>query len=57
MINLLTFFKNHFDTSKLSDDKIRLFAEVNIAKLANDGSGLYSGLLTDTSNAYNDFLV
>jgi len=55
MINLLTFFKNHFDTSKLSDDKIRLFAEVNIVRLTNDTSGLYSDLLTDTSNAYNDF--
>src|SRR4051794_30945274 len=43
MQNLQVFFINHFDTDRLSDDRIRKFSEDHIQRLA--GAPAYSALL------------
>jgi len=56
MMNLETFFKNHFDTKEISDDNMRKFAEVHLQRLAaNNTGGEFTTLLTDTTNAYTNY--
>jgi hypothetical protein len=39
MMNMETFFKNHFNTSKISDDNIRKFTEIHLQRTsANNDS-------------------
>ena len=53
MIDLNKIFKNHFNTDKISDDKIRKFAEVHLERLAaNNGTAQFTAMITATTNAY-----
>lgn len=56
MINLTTLFKNHFDSDKIGDDKLKVFSEDHIQRLAvNNGSGLFTAILNDTVAAHNAY--
>ena len=53
MINLNVFFKNHFDTTFISDENLRKFADINLQRLTtNNPGGIYTGLITDTGIVY-----
>ena len=52
MIDLRTFFKKHFDTKKVSDDKLRKFASDHIGRLvAKNEGGKYNTMIADTTTA------
>ena len=52
MLNLNTLYKNHFGSRKISDDKLRKFAEINLERLkANNGGGELDQLIADTTAA------
>ena len=56
MINLETLFKNHFNTSKVSDNNFQKFADINIQRLAeNNSGGEFTTLIADTTAAYTDY--
>ena len=56
MINLETFFRNHFDTQFISDDKMDLFAQDHIARLkANNPENIYGPVIINTETAYNGY--
>lgn len=56
MINMETFFKNHFNTSKISDDNMRKFAEIHLQRLAaKNGGGEFTTMITDTTTAYTNY--
>ena len=56
MLNLLTLFKNHFDTGRVSDDNLKKFAQDHIERLvANNVNGQYSAMHQATLLAYNDY--
>ena len=56
MQNLTTFFRNHFDTKEISDDKLKKFTEDHIQKMiSNNTTAEYDTLITDTSTAYTTF--
>ena len=56
MINLEVFFRNHFNTDKISDDKMDLFAQDHIARLkTNNPENIYDPVITDTETAYNGY--
>lgn len=49
MLNLQTYFKNPFDTNRISDDNLRKFSEDHVQRTtANNGSGIYTTILTPT---------
>jgi hypothetical protein len=56
MLDLRNFFKNHFNSSQISDDNLRKFSEDHLQRLtANNIGNQYASLLTDTQVLYNDF--
>ena len=56
MQNLTTFFRNHFDTKEISDDKLKKFTEDHIQKMiSNNTTAEYDTLITDTSTAYTTY--
>jgi len=56
MINLETFFRNHFDTQFISDDKMDLFSQDHIARLkTNNPENIYDTVITNTERAYDDY--
>ena len=56
MINLITLFKNHFDTKEISDDNMKKFAEVHLQRLtANNSGGDFTQMITDTTTAYTNY--
>lgn len=56
MLDLRNFFKNHFDSTLVSDDNLRKFAEDHIQRLtSNNTNGQYQQLLNDIQPLYNDF--
>jgi hypothetical protein len=56
MIDLKKLFKNHFNTNKISDDKLRKFAEVHLQRLsANNGTAQFTTMITATTAAYNAY--
>lgn len=56
MINMETFFKNHFDTKRISDENLRKFAEIHLQRLsANNGGGEFTQMINDTTNAYTSY--
>ncbi len=49
MINFATLFKNHFDTGRISDDKLKVFSEDHIQRLnVNNSNGLFDAIINDT---------
>ena len=56
MLDLRTFFKNHFDTDKISDDNMRKFAEIHLQRLsANNTGGQYTTMITSLTAAYTAY--
>ena len=56
MMNLKSFFKNIFDTNKISDNNFKKFVEDHLARLtANNPGGIYAQLITDTTAAYTNY--
>lgn len=56
MLDLNMLFKNHFSDRLISDNNIRKFAEIHLERLlANNGSGEFSQLITETQNTYNQY--
>ena len=56
MINLTILFKNHFDSSKISDDKLKVFSEDHIQRInVNNGSGLFTAIMNDTVAAHTAY--
>lgn len=56
MLDLRTFFKNHFNTREVSDDNLRKFVEDHLNRMiANNGSSIYAQNIQDTQILYNKF--
>ena len=56
MRNLVSYFTGIFDSPRISDDNLRKFTEVHLKRLAaNNPEGLFTGLLTATTAAYDDY--
>ena len=56
MINLEVFFYNHFDTERISDDKLDLFTQDHLERLrANNPSNVYDVMIAATQKAYTDY--
>lgn len=56
MINLLTFFKVHFDTVEISDNNLYKFAEDHIERLnANNDGQEYNTMINNTMPIFNSF--
>lgn len=56
MIDLSKFYINHFDTDRISDDKLRKYCEIHIQRLAGaNETGNYTKMITDTTIAYNEY--
>lgn len=56
MINLKTFFKNHFDTKEISDDNIRKFTLDNLQRMiANNVNNILDAITNATVDAYDEY--
>ena len=56
MMNMETFFKNHFDTKEISDDNIRKFTEIPLQRMAaKNAGGELTQMITDTTTAYTNY--
>lgn len=56
MLNLKTLFKNPFDTAEISDDNMRRFSEDHLQRTtANNGGGIYTDIITDTTPLVQNF--
>jgi hypothetical protein len=56
MLDLRTFFKNHFNTREVSDDNLRKFVEDHLNRMiANNGGGMYAQYIQDTQVLYDKF--
>lgn len=56
MLDLRTFFKNHFNTREVSDDNLRKFVEDHLNRMiANNVSGIYAQYIQDTQVMYDKF--
>ncbi|MBI9038513.1 MAG: hypothetical protein JEY97_10300 [Bacteroidales bacterium] len=56
MINIETFFRNHFNTKEISDDRMDLFTQDHIARLkANNPENIYDVVITKTEGAHNGY--
>jgi hypothetical protein len=56
MMNMETFFKNHFNTKEISDENMRKFAEIHLQRLAaKNGGGEFTTMITDTTTAYTNY--
>jgi len=51
-----TFFKNHFNTDRISDENLRKFAEIHLQRMAaKNGGGEFTTMITNTTTAYNNY--
>jgi len=56
MIDLQRFFENHFDTGRISDNKLRRFSEAHLRLLAtNDPEERYTQLLEEATLAHTTY--
>lgn len=56
MLNLKNFFKNHFDTDRISDDNLNKFGKDHVQRLtANNSGGDYTSILTPTVSLVSAF--
>ncbi len=56
MLDLRTFFKNHFDTREVSDDNLRKFVEDHLNRMiSHNGNAVYTAYIQDTQVLYNNF--
>jgi len=57
MINLKTFFNNHFASKEISDNNLKQFAEIHIQRLAaKNTGGQYNQIISDTTAVYNPYV-
>lgn len=50
MIDLKTFFKNHFDTNRISDDNLNKFGKDHVQRItANNPDGIYTAMINATT--------
>lgn len=58
MIKFETFFRNHFNSDIISDDRMDLFAQDHIARVKTNNPGdIYLPLIVPTEKAYNDYFT
>lgn len=56
MIDLSTFFKNHFDSPLISDTKLMKFAQIHLGRLTQNNPGnIYDMIIAETNLVYNDY--
>lgn len=56
MRNIHTYFKVIFDSSKISDDNLRKFAEIHLQRLSADNpGGIFTTLISGTTAAYQAY--
>ena len=56
MIDLSTFYKNHFDTDKISDDNLNKFSLDHIQRMAAANTdGRFTDMITATTTAHNAY--
>ena len=56
MIDLSTFFKNHFDSPFISDTKLFKFAQIHLGRLTQNNPGnIYDTIISETNLVYNDY--
>lgn len=56
MRNLLSYFINIFDTKKISDENLRKFAEIHLARLiVNNPGAIYNIQIAALTVAYNAY--
>ena len=56
MIDLSTFFKNHFDSPFISDLKLLKFAQIHLKRLSvNNPGNIYDTIISEMTLAYNDY--
>jgi hypothetical protein len=56
MLDLRTFFKNHFNTREVSDDNFRKFVEDHLNRMiSNNTTNLYTSYIQDTQVLYDKF--
>jgi len=56
MIDLSTFFKNHFDSPLISDTKLLKFADIHLQRLITNNPGnMYDSIIAETTIVYNDY--
>lgn len=56
MLDLRTFFKNHFNTREVSDDNLRKFVEDHLNRMiSHNGSAVYATYIQDTQVLYDKF--
>lgn len=56
MIKFDTFFRNHFDSDLISDDRMDLFSQDHIARLKTNNPGdIFLPLIAPTEKAFNDY--
>lgn len=57
MIDLSTFFKNHFDSRLISDSKLLKFVQIHLGRLTQNNPGnIYDTIIAETNLVYNDYL-
>ncbi len=56
MINLKTFFINHFDTKAISDDTMKELTQKHLVSMSENNPGnIYDTLITDTTQVYTNY--
>jgi len=56
MLDLKKFAINRFHNKKISDNKLKLFTEVSLARFEkNNPAGIYDEIISDTTTAYNNY--
>lgn len=56
MRNLISYFVNIFDTPRISDEKLRIFAEIHLAQLiANNPGAIYNTIIAALTADYNAY--
>lgn len=56
MLDLRTFFKNHFDTREVSDDNLRKFSEDHLNRMiSHNANAVYTTYIQDTQVLYDKF--
>lgn len=56
MLDLRTFFKNHFNTREVSDDNLRKFVEDHLNRMiSHNGNAVYATYIQDTQVLYDKF--
>lgn len=56
MLNLKSLFKNHFHSSRITDDRLKMFMQDHIQRIVvNNKNGKYDAMLSETIAVYNGY--